>query len=198
MTNEPTFRSPDLLGRHDSRLLVIDVQEKLLKAIPDAAKLIGNIERLIRGATALEVPVSACEQYPQGLGPTIEPLRGLLEVAPGKLRFSSSECFDWSRDASARSEETDGDSPRSKVVVAGIEAHVCVQQSVFDLLSRGFAVYLAADAIGSRFEIDRQFALQRMRDAGVVVTTTEAILFEWCETAGCAGFKEISRLAKSR
>ena len=83
-----------------------------------------------------------------------------------------------------------------KILVCGIEAHVCVAQTVFDLMADGWSVYVAVDAIGSRFEIDSRTAGQRMDSGGAVITTTEAAMFEWCEVAGTPEFKEISRLAR--
>ena len=83
-----------------------------------------------------------------------------------------------------------------KILVCGIEAHVCVAQSVLDLLADGWRVYVAADAVGSRFAVDYRVALERMDSAGATLTTTEATLFEWCEAAGTPEFREISRLAR--
>lgn len=183
-------RSPQLLNRDDSRLLIIDLQERLLTAMSAAAEVTQACELLVRGALTLGIPVSATEQYPRGLGPTIEPLRSLIPDRPEKLRFSSAAAFSWAR--------TVNDSDCPKIVVAGIEAHVCVQQTVLDLLAAGFAVSVAADAITSRFETDKTFALQRLRDSGAVITTAEAVLFEWCETAEAVEFKAISGLVKAR
>jgi nicotinamidase-related amidase len=83
-----------------------------------------------------------------------------------------------------------------KILVCGIEAHVCVQQSVLDLLTDGYRVYVAADAVGSRFACDREIALRRMESAGATLTTTEAALFEWCDVAGTPEFKQISTLVR--
>ena len=121
---------------------------------------------------------------------TVEPLRTLLGELPEKLRFSSASCLDWSKAA--------GSEDRPKIVIAGIETHVCVQQTVLDLLAAGFSVYVVADAVASRSHLDRDIAFQRMRDSGAIVTTVEAVLFEWCEAAGTPEFKEISRLVKER
>jgi nicotinamidase-related amidase len=88
------------------------------------------------------------------------------------------------------------DSGIHKLLLAGIEAHVCVQQTVLDLLTHGFHVFVAADAVGSRFEFDRDIALRRMESAGVNLTTTEAALFEWCEAAGTPEFKQVSALVR--
>lgn len=184
------LRSSQLLARESSRLLVVDMQAKLLAAMPTAAETVANCELLLRGAELLGVPISATEQYPGGLGATVEPLRARLLDCRDKLRFSSAASWEWSRAA----EETD----RHQVVVVGIETHVCVLQTVLDLLAAGFNVHVAADAVASRREADRAYAIQRLRDSGTTITTVEAVLFEWCETAEDPQFKSLSALVKSR
>jgi nicotinamidase-related amidase len=187
------IRSLELLSRHDSRLLIVDMQEKLLPAIRRHKQVVANCVKLVRAAQLLGPPVFATEQYPRGLGPTVPDLAELLSTRPEKSRFSCSEALQWG----TASEPTDpalGD--RTKVVIAGLEAHVCVLQTALDLLADGYHVYIAADAVGSRRRLDRQVALQRMADSGAVITTTESILFEWCETAAADEFKQISGLVK--
>jgi nicotinamidase-related amidase len=169
-----------------SQLLVVDMQERLLPHIPVAERTIANCRKLIRGAQILDVPVSATEQYPKGLGATTPELAELLGEMPEKLRFSCAEVLNLS----ALDEE------RYQVVVCGIEAHVCVLQTVLDLVAAGLRVYVAADAVASRGKLDWQIALERMRDSGATVTTTESVLFEWCEVAGTEGFRGISALVK--
>src|SRR5690606_31489435 len=138
-------------------------------------------------------PVFATEQYPRGLGPTVPELAELLSERPEKQRFSCAEALAWG----SANEPTDPQlRDRTKVVLAGIEAHVCVLQTALDLLADGYQVSVAAAAVGSRRRLDRQIGLQRMADTGAVITTTESILFEWCETAAADEFKEISRLVK--
>ena len=186
---EPAPRSIELLGRHDSRLLIVDVQQRLLAHIPVAGTLVANCRKLIRAAQILGIPVSATEQYPKGLGPTAPELSELLGEIPEKLRFSCSECLGWPPAAEA----PDG---RHKVVVAGIESHVCVLQTVLDLMAIGYRVYVPADAVASRKKFDWKMALHRLQVSGAVVTSTEAVLFEWCEVAGTPEFKQISALVK--
>lgn len=183
----PYLRSPELLSRERSRLLIVDVQEKLIPHITAAEEMIANCAKLVRGAQILNVPVSVTEQYPQGLGPTVDALAELLDSPVEKLRFSCGESLAWG---------TAADAERDQIVVAGIESHVCVLQTVLDLLSAGFRVYVPADAVASRRELDWRFALQRMADSGATITTTEPVLFEWTEVAGTPEFKEISRLVK--
>jgi nicotinamidase-related amidase len=181
-------RSPELMSRDQTALLVVDVQERLVPAIRDHARVVWNCRRLIDGARVLGIPVAGTEQYPRGLGPTVAPLAERLGELPSKLRFSCGEC-------EAIFEEWEGRGI-DKLLVCGVEAHVCVQQTVLDLLAHGWRVYVAVDAVGSRFEVDVETALRRMDSAGATLTTTEAALFEWCEVAGSPEFKEISRLVQ--
>jgi nicotinamidase-related amidase len=183
-------RSPDLMSRDDTALLVVDVQERLLPSIPAGDQLVWNIRRLIDGAQTLQIPVIATEQYPKGLGATVPPLAEKLGEIPSKLMFSCRECVESFRPLV--------DQGRQKILVVGIESHVCIQQTVLDLLSEGFRVYVAVDAVASRFEIDHRTALRRMETAGATLTSTEAALFEWCEVAGSPEFKQISRLVREQ
>ena len=181
-------RSAELMSRHDSALLIVDVQEKLIPAIDECSRVVWNIRRLMDGATALGISVAATEQYPRGLGRTVEEIADRLGQIPEKLRFSCAECaplFEAWQAAGI-----------SKILLSGIEAHVCVQQTALDLLANGFSVYVAVDAIGSRYKIDCETALRRMDSAGVTLTTTESALFEWCERAGSPEFKVISQLVR--
>jgi nicotinamidase-related amidase len=186
----PPLRSLELLSRGDSRLLIVDMQAKLLPAIPVADRVIRNCSRLIRGAEILGVPVNATEQYPQGLGGTVAELAEQLGMIDSKQRFSCTEVLNWPTAAEAADD-------RHKIVVAGIEAHVCVQQTVLDLLALGYRVYVPADGVASRSKLDWKVALERMICCGATVTTTESVLFEWCETSAAAEFKAISELIKN-
>src|SRR5438105_2237350 len=184
------IRIPELMNLYDSAILVVDVQAKLLPLIPGHARLIWNIRRLIDGAKILGVPVAATEQYPQGLGPTAPELASRLEHIPAKVDFSCGECgeiFTGWRDRGIW-----------KILVCGIETHVCVGQTVHDLLGEGFRVYVAADAVGARGQIDHDIALRRMDSSGATLTTAEAALFEWCGRAGSPEFKQISQLIREQ
>jgi nicotinamidase-related amidase len=186
--NNPLPRSPELMSADDTGLLVVDVQGKLITMVPGYRRIVWNIRRLIDGAKVLGVPTSATEQYPQGLGPTMPELAAKLGPIPAKIAFSSGECGDVFREWNKRGVQ--------KVLICGIEAHVCVQQTAFDLMAHGFRVYLAVDAVGARFDVDRDTALRRMESAGATLTTTESALFEWCVRAGTPAFKQISALVK--
>ncbi len=185
---EPPRRCLELMNPFDTVLLVIDVQERLVPAMTGAARLVWNVRRLIEAAGTLDVPVIATEQYPQGLGETVMELKPLLETRASKVRFSGAECREL-LDPFDRGE-------RAKMLLCGIESHVCVLQTALDLMAEGWRVYIAADAVASRDPFDRDIALRRLESAGATLCTTEMVLFEWCETASRAEFKAISNLAK--
>lgn len=176
------------MSRHDTGLLVVDVQEKLIRLIPGHEQIVFNIRRLLDGAAVLGAPATATEQYPKGLGHTVPELAARLGPIPGKLAFSCGECPAALREWSARGVR--------KLLVVGIETHVCIQQTVLDLLADGFRVYVAVDAVGARGDVDHETALRRLELAGATLTTTESALFEWCERAGTPEFKKISELVK--
>jgi nicotinamidase-related amidase len=186
--NNAIPRSLELMSAQDAVLLVVDVQEKLVRLIPGHQRLVWNIRRLIDGAKVLQVPVLGSEQYPQGLGPTTPELSERLGALPAKTAFSCAGCAEVV-DALAKL-------GRSKVLVVGIEAHVCVLQTALDLLASGYRVYLAVDAIGARHEVDYATALRRLEACGASLVTTEMALFEWCRIAGTPEFKQISALVR--
>jgi nicotinamidase-related amidase len=185
---ESFSRSPALMSVGDTALVVIDVQERLAPAIAGIRRIIWNIRRLVEGAKLLGLPVVATEQYPQGLGRSVPELAAHLGEVPAKLSFSAMGCPGVFQGLKERD--------ISKLLLTGIEAHVCVQQTAMDLLAAGWRVYLAVDAVGSRAELDAQTAIRRMDSSGVTLTTTEAALFEWCFEAGTPQFKQISRLVR--
>jgi nicotinamidase-related amidase len=183
-------RSPELMGREDSALLVVDVQEKLISLIEDRKRIVWNIRRLLDAAGALGVPIAGTEQYPDRLSPTVPELKERIGHAPDKLCFSACVCGDiferWKNDN------------RYRVLICGIETHVCILQTALDLAAAGFQPYVAVDAVGARYSVDQETALRRMESAGVILTTTETAMFEWCRTAKAPEFKKISALAKEK
>lgn len=188
--SEPLVRSPEMMNPSDTGLLVVDVQAKLIPLIQSHQRLVWNIRRLIDGAEILGVSIAATEQYPKGLGPTVPELAARLNNVREKLTFSCGSCADIFRDWEAKN--------IFRVLVVGIETHVCVQQTVLDLLAHGLRVYLAVDALGTRHEIDHHTALRRMESSGAVLTTTESALFEWCRESGTPEFKQISKLIQEK
>lgn len=181
-------RSPELMDANETGLLVVDAQEKLLNVIPRRAEIVWNIRRLLDAAEVLRVATAATEQYPDKLSTTIPELKQRLGNIPDKLAFSACACssiFDTWRAAGLY-----------RALVVGIETHVCVMQTALDLAADGWMVYVAVDAVGARREIDHETALRRMESAGVMLTSTETAMFEWCRIAGTPEFKRISALAK--
>lgn len=181
-------RSPLLLSPSRSLLLVIDVQERLAPLVDDSQRVVWNIRRLMQGSALLEVPTMVSEQYPQGLGPTVASLDVTRAPIVEKRMFSCRECSEIRQ----RLSQDD----RDQIVICGLETHVCVQQTVLDLLPDGYQVQIVTDAVSSRFKHDRDMALRRMEISGAVLTTTEAILFEWCESSTHPKFKALSRLIR--
>ena len=191
MTTARLDRSPELMNRDDTALVVVDVQEKLMPLIADHQHITWNIRRLLDGARILSVPVIATEQYPKGLGATLPELsERIASQILDKLTFSCGECGELFTQLPAKGIH--------KLLVCGIESHVCVQQTVLDLIAAGFYVYVAVDAIGSRYPLDNEVALRRMESSGATLTTTEAALFEWCEQAGTPEFKAIRQLVREQ
>lgn len=182
---------PARLRTDDSAILVVDVQEKLLPKIDGAQAVVRNIGFLLDAAKTLNVPALATEQYPRGLGPTVPELASRLpSPLPEKLAFSC--CAVPSVTETLRSQG------RHNVLVVGIETHVCVLQTILDLLAADFRVFVAVDAVGSRYPIDHATALRRMEQAGVVLCTVETAVFEMTQAAGTPVFKTISALVQER
>jgi isochorismate hydrolase len=177
-----------LLEQEDAALLVIDVQDRI-NAVMKNQNHLPRIEVLVEACQGLDVPVIASEQYPQGLGPTVESLATILgDTPPAKLTFSCA------RDDGLR--KAVEDSARQQIIVTGIEAHVCVLQTALDLLSEGHEVFIPYDAVNSRRKSDRKWALRRMAAAGAVITTTESALFELVERCDTSDFKTVAKLIK--
>ncbi len=212
-----------LLSVPQSQLVVIDVQERLMPAIRDHQSVTASIRFLMDAAAILQVSAVVTEQYPKGLGATVELLRNhpATVTTLEKLKFSAAEAlmtapsvsgapakeelrstsFGFNMLCAAQEATSAPEHPRRRplqIVLAGVETHVCVQQTALELSEQGFHVFVAADCVGSRFRDDHKWALHRMADAGVIITTAEAIAFEWCERAGHDTFKSLSRLIRDR
>jgi nicotinamidase-related amidase len=179
-----------LLDRKRSCLLLVDLQERLLPAMAEAARVVANSVVLARAAARLGVPVLLSEQYPKGLGRTAPELAALVPGGPAveKSEFSCAAAPGYRE----RLEATG----RDQLVVAGIEAHVCVLQTALQFRELGYSVFVVADAVSSRKAESVELALSRMRDAGAMPVTTEMVLFEWLGRAGTPEFKELSALIR--
>ena len=183
---------PQHLRPPGGRVVAIDLQERLLPAIHLGDAVAARAALLLRGAAALGVEVRASEQAPDKLGATVDEVAAALAgagAAPvAKTKFGAA--------AALRLTEAVSDD-RHQMVLCGVETHVCVTQTALELLSAGYQVSVCADACGSRSRQDHEVALDRLRGEGVVVTTVESVLFEWCGDAAGPHFKAVSRLVKA-
>jgi nicotinamidase-related amidase len=174
----------------DSVLLVIDVQEKLFRVMYQKEQFADNLQRLIKGIQVLEVPVLVTEQYPQGLGPTIPEIAGLLTVVKPYPKVNFSCCGD---EAFLRAFQQ---AHRKQVLIAGIESHICVYQTAADLISAGYEVHVVGDAVSSRTGQNKNTGIKMMLQAGAKLTGTEAALFELLKVAKGDKFKAISQIVR--
>jgi nicotinamidase-related amidase len=168
----------------DSVLVVIDLQERLAAAMPSCDSVVRATGMLLEAAGRLNVPVIITEQYPKGLGNTVADVAGKLPegfARVEKTRFSACSALT---------------SARPQVVLAGMEAHVCVLQTAMELAALGREVFVVADAICSRTEANYLNAFARMRSAGIIVTNTESVIFEWLRDAAHEHFRALSKLIR--
>jgi nicotinamidase-related amidase len=184
------MRHPNLLRKEDTLLVIVDIQTKLLRVMFEKERLVSNCRKLIQACKLMEIPMVVTEQYPKGMGPTdpqvleLIPSEGIVE----KLSFSCCGVEDFNRKIS--------DFRKKQIVVIGIEAHVCILQTVHDLLHQGYFVYIPYNAVSSRKEDDYRNALERMRTAGAVIGSVESAVFELLQKAGTPVFKDVSKLIK--
>lgn len=184
--------NPSLLDRARSVFVIVDVQEKLLPAIPDRDRVLGRIGLLLEAARALSIPVIATEQYPQGLGPTVEHVRAALPSGAAPLAKSTFSC------AASPGFRDRMPAGRDQVVLAGIEAHVCVTQTALELAADpARSVFVITDAVASRRAGDAAAALDRLRAAGVTLLPTESAVFEWLRDAAHPAFKSLQPSLKA-
>ena len=174
----------------DSFLLIIDIQERLVSVMPEDEQtlVIKQAGVLLQASIALEIPLAITEQYPKGLGATES---SLLAFSPevstiGKTCFSCADADEFM--TSLRS------SHRRSVVLMGMETHICVLQTALALQGQGYQVFVVEDAVSSRTQENKQNALHRMRQAGVIITNTESVLFEWLADAKHPEFRTLSKL----
>jgi nicotinamidase-related amidase len=183
---------PLALSRIKTGLVLIDIQDKFASAIPGFDGLVANAARLVLTFQMYKLPVVVTEQYPKGLGTTVEKLRALFPMfeAIEKMELSAADNQAFANRVRELGIET--------FVVCGIETHVCVNQTVLGLLAQGATVHVPADAVGSRHRLDHDITLRKMEQAGAIISTTETCLFELVERAGGQDFKNIQRMVKGR
>ena len=184
-----------MLSRDDTVGVLVDLQVKLVRAIHRREELVDSVSRLVRGLGVLGVPMLWAEQNPDGLGPTVPEVAALMQ-GPGprggepiaKRSFSccGDERFTQALDAVGR----------KQVLLMGIEAHVCVQQTAADLVARGYEAHVVADAVSSRTPANRRIGLKMATQAGALVTSVEAALFELLRVADGPEFKQILQIVK--
>jgi len=184
----------DRLVPGSSLVLVVDVQERLAAVMPPAGmeRLVASTLVLLEAARLLGVPVLATEQYPKGLGPTVAPLvEKLRELAVEPIDKTTFDACGEPRVARALAEHAG-----RTVILAGMEAHICVFQTARELVRRGHPVHVAADAVLSRREENRELGLRHCERAGALVTPVETVVFDWLEKAGTDAFRAISKLVR--
>ncbi len=181
-----------LLDAQVSLLLVVDMQERLIPAVLDSERITGNVTTLMQAAAHMAVPVLLTEHCPDKIGVTVAALcpHGAGAQVVTKQHFSAH--------AEAAIAQQFAAQERSQIVVAGIEAHVCVLQTTLDLHDAGYHCHLVEDATGSRRSGDKAAAVERMRDRGVQVVTTEMVLFEWLRRGDSEAFKALFPLIRNR
>lgn len=176
------------LKLEDSLLLVVDYQEKLVPIIDDNQSLLEQTVKLLEGCQVLDIPMVVTQQYTKRLGMSLPEIRQYESNYYDKITFS---CYG---DSVIR--KTLESSGKNTIIVCGVESHICVLQTVLDLLEDGYEVVLVADCIGSRKLYDKEIALKRMEQDGAILTTVESLLFEFLKVAGSDTFKKISKIIK--
>ena len=179
-----------MLDIKNTSLAVVDVQGKLAQLMYDKESLFRNIRILIEAAKILDIPILWCQQVPKALGPTLPEIAELLSdnESIDKASFSCCSCEQFNSRLEALN--------RRHVLLCGIETHVCIYQTAFDLLEKGWDVTVIADAVSSRTQANKQIALEKMRTNGVNVSCIEMALFELLKTAEHPKFRDIARLIK--
>ena len=187
-----SIRNKFLLDPEKSVLVVIDVQEKLCAAMDENAlrQLTKNTGILLESANELAIPVVFTEQYVKGLGSTLSELKGRAPAATCHEKLTFSCC---GNEAFVEQLEESG---RTQVIVTGMETHVCVLQTVIELLGEGFNVHIVKDAVMSRSSDNKQTAIEAMVLAGAVPASTESVVFQLLKIAGTESFKKLSKLVK--
>jgi len=180
------------LSATSSVLFLVDIQNRLLPSVPTTTgnRLLKATQLLVEAARLYEVPTMVSEQYPQGLGPTVEPLAKLLDPMNP---YEKCEFSGWQNEQIAAALRA---FDRTSVILCGIEAHICVLQTALDLLDQGYNVHVASDAIASRESANYDIATNLMRDAGAVISSSETIAFQWARQAGTPKFKALSKLVR--
>jgi len=184
------MRHPNLLRKDDTLLVIVDIQTKLLNVMFEKERLISSCRKLIQAGKLLGIPMVMTEQYPEGMGRTDPKISELLQDAGiiEKLSFSCCEVEEFNQKMAGFG--------KKQIVMIGIESHICILQTVHDLIQQGYFLYIPYDGVSSRKEGDYKNALERMSQAGAVIGSVESAVFELMEKAGTPIFRQISKLIK--
>lgn len=179
-----------MIRPNDCLLFLIDVQEKLIPTIFQHEQLVQNIELLLKGCQVCDLPQYTFEQYPKGLGKTVEPLKNFIQESQlyEKTKFSAAQVPEAMDQLKA--------SGKSQIIIAGIESHVCVFQTVEELIEQGYEVFIPHETTSSRSEKNREVALKRMEQLGASITCIESVFFELLRDSRAPQFKELSALIR--
>lgn len=182
---------PELLDRNRSVLVLIDIQERLFPHVHEHKQMLTRVDLLLTAAALMKIPILLTEQYPKGLGSTIEEIRkNLPEIQPlEKMDFSCVPAKGFRERLSFLR--------RDQILLAGIETHICVTQTALDLAAQGESVFVVADATSSRRSLDAQIALHRLSQYGLAIVTAETVVFEWLRRAGTEQFRAMQPKLKA-
>jgi hypothetical protein len=175
----------------DTLGLVVDFQDRLMPVINKKEEVVGASVKLIKGLHILDLPVVVTQQYTKGLGMTVPAIQEVFDVP-----FIYQEKISFSCMGEANIVDVIKEYNKNNVIICGVEAHICVLQTVIDLIDLGYQVIVVEDCVSSRRMEDKEVAIQRMKKEGAIITTYESILFELTEKAGTEKFREISSLVK--
>ncbi len=184
------MRHPRVLDSQKAVLLIVDVQESFRKHIPEFSDLTRNIAILVEASKILQLPVFVTEQYPQGLGKTVAEISACV----GNHQHFEKSCFSCC--GSEPFLDALNGTGRKQIIVCGIEAHVCISQTVHDLLAQGYSPHIVSDAVASRFPKNKEVGLSKMVASGAVLSSVEMALFEMLIESGTENFKAVQRLVK--
>jgi len=176
------------MNQEDTALVVVDIQDKFLPVIKNIDNVIDNTIKLIKSFQIMNISIVVTEQYSKGLGKTVEKIRKELKVY-NPIEKITFDCF-------GNKEFVKSLEGKKNLVICGIESHVCVTQTMVGALKKGFNVYLVKDAISSRKESDKRIAIERAKQEGAKIVSTEMVIFEMLKKAGTEEFKEVSKIIK--
>ncbi|MEI6127212.1 MAG: hydrolase [Pseudomonadota bacterium] len=180
-----------MLEVHNTVFVCIDIQGNLAQAMHAKEKLFEAVKKLIAGVVVLDIPLILTEQNPARLGPTLSEIQTLMPSATRPVSKMSFSCC-----GSEEFVQAIGASKRTDVLLCGIEAHICVYQTACDLLARGYRVHCVADSVSSRTQDNKAIGLEKIKNAGGVITSTETALFELLKTAEAPAFKAIAKIIR--